>query len=194
MKYTSYIISIFVILFGFPYYVLVGGYTLQGPSWSCSDVSGLGWFVLPRSNYRTYIINSLTAADDHWNGVVKSTPVLIPWFYKSPSRSLAEIIIKSRDKGDNRVLATTRLVVNGNRIVKVYITVNSYYLENGYYLSNEHFYFVLNHELGHALGLGHNNLDDNVLMYPTDRPYRIYGIFYPVTDDIEGVTQLYGIC
>jgi hypothetical protein len=56
-------------------------------------------------------------------------------------------------------------------------------------------YYVMEHELGHALGLDHNTSHGSCattyLMYPTVDPYYNCGFYQPKSDDINGVNALY---
>lgn len=56
-------------------------------------------------------------------------------------------------------------------------------------------YFVMEHELGHALGLDHNtshaSCSTTYLMYPTVDPYFNCGFWWPQSDDVAGVDSLY---
>lgn len=74
------------------------------------------------------------------------------------------------------------------------VGVNTYYLDSGYYSGSAHFQCVLAHEIGHVLGLAHEN--DNgptVLMYENDMSYIECGIYtFTYWDDIPGIQQLYG--
>jgi len=50
------------------------------------------------------------------------------------------------------------------------------------------FFLVATHEIGHAIGLDHNEFDPNVLMYP----YYNGALSGPMADDIAGAQAIYG--
>ncbi len=162
--------------------------------WRCEDVSYLGWYVDSNAQYRNYIITQLAAADDHWNGVVQQLPTTIPRFYMQTYRpwEYAVIFIHTYSAPDN-VLAGTEVTTSGVYVLIADVYINTYYITTGHYDSVYHFREVLNHELGHVLGLAHEtDYGPTVLMYPDDSPWVENSIWTPQGDDIWGVIERYG--
>jgi hypothetical protein len=72
------------------------------------------------------------------------------------------------------------------------IFVNEWVIEQNYYEEPEHLQWVLCHEWGHVLGLGHEkDLGARIIMWDTDLPYLDYGIYEPTSDEEDGLEDIY---
>lgn len=90
-------------------------------------------------------------------------------------------------------MAYVRYATSGSRIVLAYMYINTAHIDDRTYLDNRHFQGVLAHELGHVLGLAHeNDYRPTVIIYRDDSFYRDDGIYTPQNDDINGVRYIYG--
>jgi len=112
-----------------------------------------------------------------WTGSLKDAAELYPTKYPIPNNF--DIIESKRGEGDILILLSkvkdsdgyagfTKSIVDGNEILKTYITI--YDVNN---LSDNHLSTIMRHEMGHALGLAHSTAPED-LMYPmieTEFPY-----------------------
>ena len=101
-------------------------------------------------------------------------------------RNNAKIIIKSMNDGETNAAGLTDTQYNSltGHLLKATVRLNSYYLLNpSYGYNNGRIVNTIEHELGHAIGLGHK--DRISVMYPQ-------GSFYTIQpSDVQDVKKLY---
>lgn len=101
-------------------------------------------------------------------------------------RNNAKIIIKSMNDGETNAAGLTDTQYNSltGHLLKATVRLNSYYLLNpSYGYNNGRIVNTVEHELGHAIGLGHK--DGILVMYPQ-------GSFYTIQpSDVQDVKKLY---
>jgi len=101
-------------------------------------------------------------------------------------RNNAKIIIKSMNDGETNAAGLTDTQYNSltGHLLKATVRLNSYYLLNpSYGYNNGRIVNTVEHELGHAIGLGHK--DSISVMYPQ-------GSFYTIQpSDVQDVKKLY---
>lgn len=101
-------------------------------------------------------------------------------------RNNAKIIIKSMNDGETNAAGLTDTQYNSltGHLLKATVRLNSYYLLNpSYGYNNGRIVNTVEHELGHAIGLGHK--DRISVMYPQ-------GSFYTIQpSDVQDVKKLY---
>lgn len=101
-------------------------------------------------------------------------------------RNNAKIIIKSMNDGETNAAGLTDTQYNSltGHLLKATVRLNSYYLLNpSYGYNNGRIVNTVEHELGHAIGLGHK--DGISVMYPQ-------GSFYTIQpSDVQDVKKLY---
>lgn len=101
-------------------------------------------------------------------------------------RNNAKIIIKSMNDGETNAAGLTDTQYNSltGHLLKATVHLNSYYLLNpSYGYNNGRIVNTVEHELGHAIGLGHK--DRISVMYPQ-------GSFYTIQpSDVQDVKKLY---
>lgn len=54
------------------------------------------------------------------------------------------------------------------------------------------FQAVMAHEMGHAIGIAHNDFDSATLMYKDITKWRKWGIYFPDADAINAASMMYG--
>ena len=101
-------------------------------------------------------------------------------------RNNAKIIIKSMNDGETNAAGLTDTQYNSltGHLLKATVRLNSYYLLNpSYGYNNGRIVNTVEHELGHAIGLGHK--DGISVMYPQ-------GSFYTIQpSDVQDVKKIY---
>ena len=101
-------------------------------------------------------------------------------------RNNAKIIIKSMNDGETNAAGLTDTQYNSltGHLLKATVRLNSYYLLNpSYGYNNGRIVNTVEHELGHAIGLGHK--DGISVMYPQ-------GSFYTIQpSDVQDLKKLY---
>ena len=101
-------------------------------------------------------------------------------------RNNAKIIIKSMNDGETNAAGLTDTQYNSltGHLLRATVRLNSYYLLNpSYGYNNGRIVNTVEHELGHAIGLGHK--DSISVMYPQ-------GSFYTIQpSDVQDVKKLY---
>lgn len=101
-------------------------------------------------------------------------------------RNNAKILIKSMNDGETNAAGLTDTQYNSltGHLLKATVRLNSYYLLNpSYGYNNGRIVNTVEHELGHAIGLGHK--DGISVMYPQ-------GSFYTIQpSDVQDVKKLY---
>jgi hypothetical protein len=100
-------------------------------------------------------------------------------------------LISVDDYGSTGADGTTRQVCSNGRYSSFGSYWNTYYTSS--YGSNAR-RSVMNHELGHALGLKHagsSTCSGQPIMYPYSSRYATCGHISPQTDDINGVNYIY---
>ena len=113
----------------------------------------------PANSFSTYYVG--------WKGALESVPLTkipIPKNFEitnSPTSTGDIVIILSNIKDRSGNTGYTKTILEGNEIVKAFITV---YDVNS--LSDNQLETILRHEFGHALGLGHSTASED-LMAPT---------------------------
>ena len=94
-------------------------------------------------------------------------------------RNSAKIIIKSMNDGETNAAGLTDTQYNSltGHLLKATVRLNSYYLLNpSYGYNNGRIVNTVEHELGHAIGLGHK--DGISVMYPKDYFYTLKQISF----------------
>jgi len=133
----------------------------------------------PKNSFSTYYLG--------WEGALKSTPdtkIPIPKKFVITNSEKADgdiIIILSNIKDRSGNTGYTKTVLEGDHIVKAFITI---YNVNS--LSANQLETIVRHEFGHAVGLGHSSAPED-LMAPT------IDMTYPYISDcnIQAVVDLY---
>jgi hypothetical protein len=168
--------------------VPVNAYETFGGSWSDTNVRDLDWKVKSGIDYYYDIGDAASGATASWQDCVESD---CPDFNQVSSGYEVYILDYYDDYG------YLMFTVNDPDWTSTYtysrIFVNEYWLDESYYENPQHMQGVMAHELGHTLGLAHE--DDYgaiVLMYPTDLFWWDCGIYQPEYDDISGVVSIYG--
>lgn len=107
-------------------------------------------------------------------------------FKLTTNKNDAQIIITTMDDGETNAAGLTNTQYNSltGHVVKATVRLNSYYLLNPSYGYNQgRIVNTVEHELGHAIGLGHKN--GISVMYPQ-------GSFYTIQpSDVSDVKKLY---
>ncbi|MDE7049721.1 MAG: matrixin family metalloprotease [Lactobacillus sp.] len=107
-------------------------------------------------------------------------------FKTTNDKNNAKIIIKAMDDGQTNAAGLTDTQYNSltGHLIKATVNLNSYYLLNPSYGYNHgRIVNTVEHELGHAIGLGHK--DGISVMYPQ-------GSFYTIQpSDVDDVRKLY---
>jgi len=112
-----------------------------------------------------------------WTGSLKNAAELYPTKYPIPNN--LDIIESKRGEGDILILLSklkdtdgysgfTKSTVDGNEILKTYITI--YDVNN---LSEDQLSTIIRHEMGHAMGLGHSTAPEDLMapVITTNFPY-----------------------
>ncbi|QLH06882.1 matrixin family metalloprotease [Nitrosopumilus ureiphilus] len=135
----------------------------------------------PKDSFSTYYRG--------WKGALEATPetkIPIPKNFKISNLQTSDgdiIIILSNIKDRSGNTGYTKTVLEGEQIVKVFITI---YDVNA--LSNNQLETIMRHEFGHALGLGHSSASED-LMAPTidmTYPYISYCNVAAISDLYNG--------
>ena len=145
--------------------------------------------------------DSATQAFKDWNWVLnpKENGEGVDFFFyqvsgPSINESYGEISILYEEDSDDDFMAITDFYYAHKNIGDpvtnyeyVRITVNGFYRPVGDYYQEMR--KIINHEIGHAVGLMHNDYDNGTIMYPE---YWKCTAYSPTLDDITGVRALYG--
>ena len=107
-------------------------------------------------------------------------------FVQTDNKSAAQIIIGVVDDSDTSAAGETSTTYNPvtGHLLRAKVNLNRYYLQNRWYgYSQNRIINTAEHELGHAIGLDHNN--GVSVMYPKGSVYTIQ------SGDIKAVQKLY---
>ncbi len=168
--------------------IQVNAFETYGGSWSNSDVRDLDWMVKSGIDYYWDVRDAVTDATASWQNCVESD---CPDFNRVTSNE--EVYIRDSDIQQGYLAATLNNPDWTSTYTYSTIWVNEYWQDEGYYENPTHLQSVLAHELGHTLGLAHeNDWGAIVLMYWTDASFLDCGIYEPTTDDLNGVDDIYG--
>ncbi|MCR1901035.1 VirB8/TrbF family protein [Ligilactobacillus apodemi] len=127
------------------------------------------------------IQNAYLQALDNWNqtGAFK--------FEQVTSKNEAQIVLKQQNDSQTKAAGVTHILADQitSRLTSADVYLNTYYLLNpqfGY--SNERIVNTAEHELGHAIGLSHNDQSASVM--------QSAGSYYGIqSEDISAVEKLY---
>jgi hypothetical protein len=124
-----------------------------------------------------------------WNWSYDSGCTMSP----TNGRSEAGLVFRSSISGNSGLTTTRR---DGDRILEADVKVanDRTFSVPAEYRSSDQGYGVFTHELGHALGLEHDDLPLNWNVMKTLAPYPVTGggNVQPMRDDYEGIKFLYG--
>lgn len=107
-------------------------------------------------------------------------------FKEITNKKAADIVVSVMDDSDTEAAGQTSTTYNPQtkKLIKAHVQLNRYYLQNSWYgYSNSRVINTVEHELGHAIGLSHNN--GVSVMYPKGSLYTIQ------PRDIAAVKKLY---
>lgn len=127
------------------------------------------------------LVEAYQSAIETWNETGVFT------FVEASSESSADIILYENSDSSSQAAGLAEMKTNPltNRLKKVTVTLNTYYLlENDFGYSQDRIINTAEHELGHAIGLNHDDSEDSVM--------QSSGSYYSIQSaDIDAVRSLY---
>lgn len=134
---------------------------------------------------KEYYYSEVKRAVNSWNKYLKDLSINRQ-FLMTIAPSNADIIINWTKVGRKTEGMCKYLSVINSEIRKVSIDVGLYNEYSGKNTSDESIYFVMMHELGHSLGLGHGVEVDDVMFVPHQKNVSI-----PSENDLYVLKQIY---
>jgi len=156
-------------------------YSLEHCKWHSATIKFLPYGpASPGGPYYTPAVNAANA----WTG----TPT--PIYYEQVSGGSYNVLVNASNYGATGFDGITYWVCSNGYFSGIVGSAWNTYYANGYSSTGKK--QVMVHELGHALGLAHNNSDCYVIMYPSSDRYFVCHISTPQEDDINGANAIYG--
>lgn len=127
------------------------------------------------------LIAAYQEAIEVWNSTGAFTFELVT------DKSQVNIVLGENSNGQTQAAGLTETQINPitNRLMSANVTLNTYYLlENDYGYTYERIVNTAEHELGHAIGLNHDDNEDSVM--------QSSGSYFGIQDvDVQAVQTLY---
>ena len=147
----------------------------SGARWSSNSAN-----VYIKTTNKT-LVNAYEEAINAWNATGAFTFTLVS------DESSADIVATEYSDASSKAagLAETETNALTNQITHVDVKLNTYYLlDNDYGYTHNRIVYTAEHELGHAIGLDHNDNEESVM--------QSSGSYYGIQDvDIQKVQSIY---
>ncbi|MFJ2370623.1 matrixin family metalloprotease [Microbacterium sp. NPDC087665] len=149
-------------------------YAFTNCSWSTGGSGNITW----QNNTGVYYSDTAVAAAASWANYTDVNDM-------TPSGGT--MVVSELNNGANGLDGETWWVCANNRTTSASVTLNPHYTDN--YFNNQK-KAVWVHEFGHALGLAHSSAG-TIMFHCPSCSFRDYQIWWPATDDVNGMNALY---